>query len=71
MFVLRFIKNLPWPARSPDLAPIKHVLDILGCNVMYNHDVRPCLQMITALHLEWAAVPPNDIRTIIGLMRGR
>ena len=72
-FVQRPIKNqnivpLPWPAKSNDLAPIEHVLDIYGCNVRYNHDVRPRLQMITALHLEWAAVPQNDIRTIIGSM---
>ena len=71
MFVQRLTNNLPWPARSPDLASIKHVLDILGCTIRYNQDVRQCLEIITALSLEWAAVPSNDIRTIIGLMRDR
>ena len=63
------IVTLPWPARSPDLVPIELVWDILACNVRYNHDVRPRVQIITALCLEWAAVHQNDIITIIGLMR--
>ena len=32
---------------------------------MYNHNVRPRLQMITALRLEWAAVLQNNISIII------
>ena len=60
--VLRLTNNqnivtLPWIARSPDLAPIEHVWDKLGCNVRYHHDVRPRPQMITALRHEWAAIP--------------
>ena len=75
-FAQRLTKNqnivtLPLPAISPDLAPIGHVLDIFGCNVRYNHDVRQRLQMITALRLEWTVVPKNGIRNIIGLMRHR
>ena len=31
----------------------------------YNYNVRPRLQMITALGLELAAVPQNNIRTIM------
>ena len=73
-FVQRLTNNqntvtLPWIARSPDLAPIEHVWDMLGCNVRYHHDVRSRPQMITALRREWAANPLKDIRTIIGLMR--
>ena len=70
------IVTLPWPARSPDLALIEHVLDILGRNVSCRHDVRTCpqmiaalLQMIAALRREFAAIPQNNIRTFIGLMR--
>ena len=59
---------LPWLARGPDLASIEHVWDIL---VRYNHNVRPHLQMITALRLERVEVPQNDIRTIIGSTRHR
>ena len=67
------IVTLQWEARSSDLAPIEHVWDILGRNVRFNHDVRPCFQMTTVLHLEWAEVPPpqNDIRAIICSMRHR
>ena len=25
------IENLPWPARSSDLNPLEHILEILGC----------------------------------------
>ncbi|GFS75224.1 transposable element Tcb2 transposase [Trichonephila clavipes] len=30
---LRTIATLPWPARSPDLSPIKHIWDHLGLQV--------------------------------------
>ncbi|KFM75316.1 Transposable element Tcb2 transposase, partial [Stegodyphus mimosarum] len=30
---LRIVTNLPWPARSPDLSPIKHIWDHLGRRV--------------------------------------
>ena len=62
------IVTLPWPLRSPDLASIEHVLDIVGRNVRCDYDVRTRPQMITTLRREWAAIPQNDIRTIIGLM---
>ena len=65
------IDKLPWPARSPDLAPIEHVWDILGRNVRSRHDVRTRPQMIAALRREWAAIPQNEIRTTIGSMRRR
>ena len=65
-FVQRLTKNqnsvtLPWSARSPDLALIEHVWDILGCKVRYNSDVRPRLQMITAWRLKWAVVPQEQL----------
>ena len=61
-FVQRLTKNsnigtLPWIARSPDLAPIEHVWDMLGCNVRYHHDVRIRPQIFIALRREWAAIP--------------
>ena len=65
------IVTLPWPARSPDLAPTEHVLDILGRNAKCHNDVRTRPQMTTALRREWAAIAQNDIRTIIGLVRRR
>ena len=58
-----------WPVRSPDLVPIEHVWDISGRNVRCHHGVRKHHQRITALRLEWAAIPLNGIRIIIGLMR--
>lgn len=65
------IRNLPWPARSPDLSPIEHVWDLLGRNVRSHHHVRTRQQMIAALRQEWNAIPQNSIRTIIGSMRRR
>uniref|UniRef100_A0A3B3QXV6 Tc1-like transposase DDE domain-containing protein n=1 Tax=Paramormyrops kingsleyae TaxID=1676925 RepID=A0A3B3QXV6_9TELE len=30
---LHHVEILPWPARSPDLSPIEHVWDQLGCQL--------------------------------------
>ena len=65
------IRNLPWPARSPDLSPIEHVWDILGRNVRSRHHVRTRQQMVAVLHQEWNAIPQNVIRDIISSMRRR
>ena len=67
----QIIVTLPWIARSVDLVPIEHAWDMLGRDVRYHHDVRPRPQMIYALRRERVAIPENDIRTIIGLMRHR
>ena len=61
----------PRPDRSPVLAENEHVFDILGRNVRCCHDVRARPQMVAPLRREWAAIPQNDIRSIIGSMRRR
>ena len=35
------IPRMDWPARSPDLAPIQHILDVLGRRVAENHHHPP------------------------------
>ena len=56
-------------ARSPGMAPIEYVCDILESNVRCRHDVRTRPQMIIALRREWAAISQNDISAIIGSIR--
>ena len=72
-FVQTFPQNLEQRyttvARSPDLAPIEHVCDILEHIVRCRHDVRTRPQMIIALRRKWAAISQNDIRAIVGSMR--
>ena len=60
------IVTLPWPTRSLDLAPIEHNCGILGCNARSRHNVRKRPQMIVTLRREWAAIPQNDIKIMVG-----
>ena len=61
-------EQLPWPARSPDLAPIEHVLDIVSRNARSHNNVRTNHQMIAKLRRHLGAIAQNDKRTIIGSM---
>ncbi|GFV63411.1 transposable element Tcb2 transposase [Trichonephila clavipes] len=65
------IDRMDWPARSPDLNPIKHVWDFIG-----RHLAARTLPPVTirelrfALQDEWAAMPQQLIDTLI-LSKGR
>ena len=52
-------------------ASVRHVARTFNVNqtTISRHDVRTRPQMIVALRREWAAIPHNEIRAIIGLMR--
>ena len=50
-------EQLPWPDRSPDLAPIEHVLDIVSQNTRSHDNVRTNHQMIAELRHNWERSP--------------
>ena len=60
-----------WPARSPDLAPIEHLWDHLGCQVREHHDVNNIRDLEHALQAEWVRIPLQVIRKLICSMRRR
>ena len=66
------IRVLPWPAMSPDLNPIEHLLDELGrrvrsrLNPPETHD-----QLRRALVAEWTNIPIDFVRNLIRSMRQR
>jgi transposase len=52
------VSTLPWPSRSPDLAPIEHVWDMLNRRIRENHHPFNSLQELeNALIIEWNAIP--------------
>ena len=66
------IERMNWPARSPDLAPIEHLWDILGRRVRHNHpppaDVDDLFQF---LQQEWMAIPQPMLQNHVNSMRSR
>ena len=66
------IQRLPWPARSPDLAPIEHLWDLLGRRVRDNHPPPVNVQQLTQFLLqEWQAIPRDTLRALAYSMRNR
>ncbi|GFV13006.1 transposable element Tcb2 transposase [Trichonephila clavipes] len=65
------IERMDWPARSPDLNPIKHVWDFLGRRLAAR-TIPPVTirELRLALQDEWAAMPQQLIATLI-LSMGR
>ncbi|GFX97897.1 transposable element Tcb2 transposase [Trichonephila clavipes] len=60
------IERMDWPARSPDLNPIKHVLDFLGRRLAAR-TLPPVMirELRLALQDEWTAVPQQLTDTLI------
>ena len=63
---------LPWPAFSPDLSPIEHLWDQLGCRLFDGrHNIHNRQQLVQTLNREWEAIPQYKIQRLIRSMRCR
>ena len=66
------VTRMDWPARSPDLAPIENLWDILGRRLRDNHpppaDVH---QLLHLLQQEWFNIPQQILRNLVHSMRRR
>jgi hypothetical protein len=66
------VNTLHWPSRSPDLAPIEHVLDMLNRQIRGNHNPFNNLQELeNALIIEWNVIPRYKFQQIIRGMQKR
>ena len=64
------IRQLPWPAVSPDLNPIEHVWDRLKRGLRLRH-IESLPQLRQAVVQEWAAIDNEFFETLILSMRNR
>jgi transposase len=63
---------LPWPSKSPDLNPIKHLWDHLDKRVHQRQPAPQTLdQLCQILEQEWRTIPINNIRELIESMPRR
>lgn len=66
------IGRMEWPARSPDLNPIKHVWDALGRRVSsLQPPPRSLSELKSALLQQWSLIPVELIPSLINSMGGR
>ena len=70
LLVTNKVLVLDWPANSPDLNPIKQVMDELGWRVQRNHAIHTVKDLAAALQAEWANLPAPFIQRYINIMRG-
>ncbi|UYV70835.1 hypothetical protein LAZ67_8000785 [Cordylochernes scorpioides] len=62
---LQDVQMLPWPPCSPDLSPIEHVWDIIGCRLHALPQPRSEDELWQMVEREWRAIPQDAIRTLI------
>ncbi|GFU72708.1 DDE_3 domain-containing protein [Trichonephila clavipes] len=65
---LRHFQSLPWPARSPDLSPVKQVWDQLKQQMPLCHSVHDLEMAVQGL---WAHLPQENIRCLINSLSDR
>nr|KAG5712553.1 hypothetical protein BaRGS_011527 [Batillaria attramentaria] len=66
------VVRMDWPARSPDLAPIENLWDILGRRVVDNHThPTDAAQLFQFLQQEWHAIPQQMLQNLVHSMRQR
>ena len=63
---------MPWPAKSPDMNPIEHLLDELEKRLRNRPNPPQTLhELCAALAEEWRAIPRERVRRLILSMRRR
>ena len=65
------VNVVDWPARSPDISPIEHLLDHLGRRVRERNDVNNVRDLERVLDEEWTRIPRAVVRRLISSMRRR
>lgn len=60
------INRLQWLAYSPDMNPIVHFWDVLGCRARKNHVINNSNDLRAPLNQEWNTVP----MTLLDVMPG-
>jgi len=65
------VNTMQWPAKSPDMNPIKHIWDALGRNVRRNHNPQNIHELTNALIAEWNNLPNNLVQHYVNSMRRR
>ncbi|GFU73640.1 transposable element Tcb1 transposase [Trichonephila clavipes] len=60
---------LPWPAYSPDMSPIEHVLNLVGWRLA--RDLRPAAsrdELLLCVEPIWNSLPQSDIQNLLDSM---
>jgi hypothetical protein len=70
-FVNNKVPEIDWPAQSPDLNPKEHLWNELECQIHSRPQCPTSLTgLATALQVEWAAIPPETFRHLVGSLPG-
>ena len=65
------IAVMPWPALSPDMAPIEHAWDELGRRVHNGPQLDTLAELADVLVQKWNEIPQEFFRNLVRSMRGR
>ena len=71
-FQRRWVSLLPWPARSPDMSPIKHIWDMVGRRLIHQGPPAPTLDALwTRIQTAWRDISQEDIQGLLDSMPRR